>query len=112
MSTKATQTARQGGGYHRAARTVRPHVNSSSGGALLHARWRTRAATAAEKNAHMSRRFVAVSVCLRALRHVRPESRATRRYAARALGPRTQNTIIPSIVRALRLRFALWRLPF
>ena len=43
------------------------------------------------------RSFLALPACLRAGKHATrtPEARATRRYAACVLGPRTQNTIIP-----------------
>ena len=43
------------------------------------------------------RSFLALPACLRAGKHATrtPEARATRRYAACVLGPRTQNTTIP-----------------
>ena len=49
-----------------------------------------------KKNAHVRGRFAAIPACLCAPRHASrtPEARATHRYVAHALGPRTQNTII------------------
>ena len=58
--TNAAQTARQGGGYRCATWPARRHVWAVVCGALLHARWRTRAATATKKNAH----FVAIPACV------------------------------------------------
>ena len=47
-----------------------------------------------KKNVRMSDRFARIPACLSARKHAcrTPEARATRRYAARVLGPRTQNS--------------------
>ena len=54
-----------------------------------------------EKNVRMERSFLAIPACLSARKHASrtPEARATHRYAAHALGSRTQNTIIRPIIR-------------
>ena len=71
-------------------------------------RWRfvcgcSRTSQLPEKNVRTGALFLSIPACLIACKHASrtPEARATCRYAARAPGPRSQNTIIPSTIKAI-----------